>query len=316
MADKSAAVGRAAPTRSPNASPSVINPAQRRLGLALVTISAIAWSTAGYFTRLIPLDAWTLLAWRGIFGGIGIAVAAVLLQRPRRLKLALGGAGWLFALVSAATMILFITALTLTTVAHVAIIYATIPLVAAGIGWLFLRERPGARALFASAAAFIGVAVMTGLSAEGGWLGDLIALAMTLAMAGLVLIARLFPRIPALPAAALSALIATLVSWPFAHPLAVSPRDLVLLAVFGLTQSELGIGLFALGARYLPVVETALIGSLDAPLAPLWVWLAFGESAERRDALGGGAIVFAAVGLYLAVGARASNPETWRRQLR
>ena len=27
-----------------------------RLGLLFVTISAIAWSTAGFFTRLIPLD--------------------------------------------------------------------------------------------------------------------------------------------------------------------------------------------------------------------------------------------------------------------
>ena len=286
------------------ASPSALgdaNPAQRRLGIALVTISAFAWSTAGYFTRLIPLDAWTLLAWRGVFGGIGIAIAAALIERPRRFNFALGGAGWLFAVVSAAAMVLFITSLTLTTVAHVAIIYATIPLIAAGIGWLFLRERPGARALFACIAAFVGVAIMSGLSAEGGWLGDLIALAMTLAMGGVVLIARRFPRIPALPAAAASALLAALVSWPFGHPLAVSPRDLVLLAVFGLTQSALGIGLFALGARYLPAVETGLIGALDAPLAPLWVWLAFGETPSAATMVGG-LVVFAAVGVYLAVG--------------
>ena len=124
---------------------------------------------------------------------------------------------------------------------------------------------------------------------------------MTLAMGGLVLIARRFPRIPALPAAAVSALIAALVSWPFGHPLAVSPRDLVLLAMFGLTQSALGIGLFALGARYLPAVETGLIGALDAPLAPLWVWLAFGETPSAATLIGG-LVVFAAVGMYLAVG--------------
>jgi drug/metabolite transporter (DMT)-like permease len=301
MADESVADRAASPPALGDA-----NPAQRRLGIALVTISAVAWSTAGYFTRLIPLDAWTLLAWRGIFGGIGIAVAAALIERPRRFTLALGGAGWLFAIVSAAAMVLFITSLTLTTVAHVAIIYATIPLIAAGIGWLFLRERPGARALAAGVAALIGVVVMSGLSAEGGWLGDLIALAMTLAMGGLVLIARRFPRIPALPAAAASALIAALVSWPFGHPLAVSPRDLVLLAVFGLTQSALGIALFALGARYLPAVETGLIGALDAPLAPLWVWLAFGETPSAATLMGG-LVVFAAVGVYLAVGARGSG---------
>jgi len=38
------------------------------LGLVLVTISAVAWSTAGFFTRLIALDSFTMLAWRGVFG--------------------------------------------------------------------------------------------------------------------------------------------------------------------------------------------------------------------------------------------------------
>ena len=41
--------------------------AEYRLGLILVTASAVAWSLAGLFTRAIPLDSWTILAWRGIF---------------------------------------------------------------------------------------------------------------------------------------------------------------------------------------------------------------------------------------------------------
>ena len=39
--------------------------AEHRLGVALVTAAAVAWSLAGFFTRLIPLDAWTILFWRG-----------------------------------------------------------------------------------------------------------------------------------------------------------------------------------------------------------------------------------------------------------
>lgn len=277
-----------------------------RLGLALVTASAVAWSTAGYFTRLIPLDAFTLLAWRGLFGGVGIAIAGAALRRPPGFSLAIGRAGWLFAAVSALAMILFIVSLTLTTVAHAAVIYATVPFVAAGLGWLILRERPSGSALAASAAAFAGVAIMAGLSAEGGWLGDAVAFAMTLCMAAIMVIARRFPAIPSLPSAAVSALMSALVCWPLGHPLAVSGRDLVLLALFGLANSALGISLFALGARYLPAVETALIGSLDAPLAPLWVWLAFSETPSGAT-IAGGLVVFAAVGLYLALGARPSS---------
>jgi drug/metabolite transporter (DMT)-like permease len=279
--------------------------AQYRLGLALIIASTIAWSTAGFFTRLIPLDAWTLLAWRGIFGGLGIAVASFFLE-GRHFRLSIGSRGWLFAIVSAVAMILFIVSLTLTTVAHVAVIYAIIPFVAAGLGWLILHERPSVHALVASAAALIGVAVMMRLGTGGGWLGDAIAFAMTLCMAAMMVVARRFKNNSALRAAALSAFLSALACWPLGHPLAVSGHDLVLLAFFGLANSALGIGLFALGARYLPAVETALIGALDAPLAPLWVWLAFNETPSGATLIGG-LIVFAAVGTYLAIGAAKSR---------
>jgi drug/metabolite transporter (DMT)-like permease len=305
MTDQSATGGWASAAAAPHEGSKPAIPTKRRLGLALIVASAIAWSTAGYFTRLIPLDAWTLQAWRGLFAGIGILIIGATLHRRPAPRLSLGRAGWLYALVGAATMVSFIASLTLTSVAHVSIVYATVPLVAAVLGWLILRERPKAFALAASAAAFAGVVMTAGLSAEGGWLGDLLALAMTFGMASLMIIARRFPTIPALPACAISAFAAALACWPFGHPLTVSSRDLVLLALFGFTQSALGNGLFSLGARYLPAVETALIGALDAPLAPLWVFLAFGETPGVAT-FAGGLVVFAAVGTYLAVGAGAS----------
>jgi drug/metabolite transporter (DMT)-like permease len=73
--------------------------------------------------------------------------------------------------------------------------------------------------------------------------------------------------------------------------------------LFGLVNSAAGLALFTLGARMLPVIETALIGSLDAPLAPLWVWLAFNE-IPSISTLAGGLIVFSAVGLHILVEAR------------
>ena len=43
---------------------------QHRLGIALVLAAAVAWSTAPFFTRLLPFDSWTILA------GAGCSVAA------------------------------------------------------------------------------------------------------------------------------------------------------------------------------------------------------------------------------------------------
>jgi len=286
---------------------------QYRLGLLYVTASAIAWSTAGLFTRLIPLDSATMLVWRGLFGAGGLLLAILALEgrsAARKLRATL----WpslLFALVSAAGMVCFITSLRYTTVAHVAIIYATVPFAAAGLAWLVMRERPSTGAVAASLAALAGVAVMVGFGGDGGLLGDLLAFGMTAAMAAIIVIARQVRGIAVMPAACLSALLSAVVSWPFGSPIEVSAPELGLLALFGLVNSALGLALFTLGSRLLPAIETALIGSLDAPLAPVWVWLGFGETPSRATAIGG-AIVLAAVTAHIAREARrgaAPRPE-------
>lgn len=276
-----------------------------RFGLICVTVSAIAWSTAGLFTRMLELDSWTMLAWRGLFGALGIAAVMVAMQGWRSLAQAgsLGRPGWVFAIVSALGMICFITSLRYTTVAHVAVIYATAPLLAAGIGWLWLGERPRLFALTASLAAIAGVAIMAGLSAEGTLFGDLLAFGMTACLAVMITMSRKYPDIPFMAAAGLSSLISGLVCLPMVSSLSVTGQELAILAAFGLVNSAVGLALFTLGARYLPPVETALIGALDAPLAPLWVWLVFNETPGAATAYGG-AIVFMAVAAFIAASSR------------
>ncbi|MRG55022.1 EamA family transporter [Phyllobacterium sp. SYP-B3895] len=270
--------------------------AEYRLGLILVTASAVAWSLAGLFPRAIPLDSWTILAWRGIFGSIGIAVAMMLFEGGIAWKSFrhMGRPGWLFVAVSSLGMVFFITALKETTVAHVAVIYATIPFVAAVIAWLAMGERSTLRAIVASIAAMGGVIIMVGLGTEGSLFGDLLAFGMTLCMGVLMVIVRRSPEISVMPAACVSALLSSLICWPLGNPLSVSAHDLLLIAMFGILVSAVGLACFTLGAKWLPPIETALIGSLDAPLAPFWIWLVFNEVPSRSTVIGG-SIVFAAV---------------------
>lgn len=271
-------------------------------GLVLTTLSAIAWSTAGFFTTLIPLDNWSLLVWRGLFGAGGILVVMAFMRRGRLRAdfRALGLPGWLLAITSGAGMVCFITALTRTSVAHVAVIYGTAPFIVAGLGWWILRERPARPALAAALAALAGVSVMVlpGMTDSAGLLGDLLALGMTVAVALMMIVAKRFPGIPMLAAAALSALLSALVAVPFLEPVSYPPLVWMELAAFGLVNSALGLALFILGSRLLPAIETALIGALDAPLAPIWVWLAFGIFPDD-DTLLGGLIVFAAVAAHI-----------------
>ncbi len=282
----------------------LMNESHYRLGLALITASAVAWSTAGLFTRLLALDSWTMLAWRGVFGALGIGVFMLVLEgwNAWTSALRMGWPGLLFIICSTVGMIFFITSLTHTTVAHVAVIYATIPFTAAALAWVFLGENPTASAIIASIAAFAGVALMVGLSVEGTLVGDLLAFGMTFSMSAMTVIARSFSNISVLAAAALSALLAGIACWPLGAPLAVNGHEFLLLALFGLVNSAVGLGLFTVGARFLPAIETALIGSLDAPLAPIWVWLAFDETPSTITLIGA-LIVFTAVVTHLVLSA-------------
>lgn len=57
--------------------------------------------------------------------------------------------------------------------------------------------------------------------------------------------------------------------------------NFVYLMLFGMAQFGLGLLLLALGTRLISATRSALIGSLELPLAPVWVWLAFGATPSR-----------------------------------
>jgi drug/metabolite transporter (DMT)-like permease len=177
--------------------------AEYRLGLILVAASALAWSTAGLFTRIIAVDTGTMLVWRGVFGALGILAIVCAMQGRDALRdfAKMGVPGWTFAVISAVGMLCFISSLRLTTVAHVSFIYATVPLVAAVLAWLVIGERPSRSALVASAASLIGVGVIVGLGVEGNLIGDLLAFGMTMSLAAMMVISRKFKGIPIMPAA-------------------------------------------------------------------------------------------------------------------
>lgn len=96
-------------------------------------------------------------------------------------------------------------------------------------------------------------------------------------------------------AAAMSNLLGSLVSLPFARGIAsVTAHDVGVLVMFGGLQVAMGLTLFVLGARFLPSGEASLIATLETPLMVFWIWVAFAE-VPATHALLGGALVIGAV---------------------
>jgi drug/metabolite transporter (DMT)-like permease len=271
---------------------------QHRTGIALVIAAALAWSTAPFFTRLLHFDSWTILFWRGLFGGSFIAAFLVFTQGWGGLRELTGmrANGWLVACLSTLAMVTFIPALQLTSVANVAIIIAAQPFAAAALAWIWFRETARWRTLLASLVALGGVAIMvSGAAGAADFNGIGLACLMTVAVAAMTVAIRRHRETSMVAAAAISNFLGSLISIPFAQNIAsVASIDVALLAMFGFFQVAMGLTFFALGSRLLPSGQASLIATLETPLMPFWVWLAFQEVPALR-ALVGGALVMGAV---------------------
>lgn len=272
--------------------------AQHRKGIALVVAAAIAWSTAPFFTRLLPFDSWTILFWRGLFGAAMIAAILTMTQGAAGLRdfTRMGRTGWMVASLSTLGMVCFIPSLQMTDVSNVAIIIATGPFVTAALAWLWLRETPRLRTTLASLVALCGIVIIVGGARLGSdILGIALAIIMTIAIAAMTVIVRQHRDTSMVAAAALSNILGSAVSIPFAHGIsAVTAHDLFVFAMFGFCQVALGLSFYMLGSRLLPSAQAALISTLETPLMPFWIWLAFQEVPASRTLLGG-ALVMGAV---------------------
>lgn len=267
------------------------------IGMIFVTAGAITWSSAGFFTRLIALDYPTMIAGRGIFGAIGM-LALIIAFAPRDWTSQFRNMGRADALYIGNYIfgtICYVSSLGQTSIAHNAVIFATLPFIAALLAWIFMRELPSREALYASIIAMTGVVIMVGFSNDGALLGDFLSLMGTASMAASIIICRKFPTVAIAAGAVIASFVSGVIVLPFADLSVVTPVHWLYLILFGLLNASAGLTLYALGARRLPPMETALISLIDTPLSPFWVWLAFGEKTGPQTLVGGLIVLFAVV---------------------
>ena len=150
--------------------------------------------------------------------------------------------------------------------------------------------------MLASGVALCGVAVILGNARVGSdILGIALAIFMALAIAAMTVMVRRHRDTSMVAAAAISNILGSVVSIPFAQDIVnITAMDLFILAMFGFFQVAIGLTLFFLGSRLLPSGQAALISTLETPLMPFWVWLAFAEIPVLRVFIGG-ALVMGAV---------------------
>lgn len=264
------------------------------VGVALLFVSALTFSTAGLFTKGVVAGAWAVIFWRGLFAGVFTTLWTVQQGAFRQSFLSMGRSGLAVGVIGAIGTACFIPAFKLTSIANVALIFAASPLIASVLAWAFIGEKPSRRTILSAVLALLGVAVIvSGSFGSSNLLGDALALIMTLVMSGVMVIYRARPHTPSAGPSVLQSLFLLPPAFFLGQPLETAPVEIAILMAFGILFAIASVTL-AEGAKRVPSGQTALLSSLETPLAPLLAFVVLSEVPNTATFLGG-AIVFAAV---------------------
>ena len=279
-------------------------------GLLITGAGVLLLTPDTLLLRLADLDLWTSTFWRELGLGLTLTlgIAVVYRRATIRVFLAMGWAGLSVALLFGANGILFVVAITNTGVANALVIYATAPVIAALLSWVFLRERVSLELWLVIFLTCGGIAiVMWDGVGRGTLLGDIAAVFVAITMAGMFVVLRAARAVNLIPATALGSLAAGLVVLAVASPLDVTWGSAGYVAAMGIFVLPISFALITLGPRYLPAPEVGLLMLLETVLGPLWVWIVLSEEPPLLTIVGG-AVVLATLAGHSVYQLRRSRP--------
>lgn len=271
----------------------------RRVGWALAAGGMLLVSTDSYFVRLGDAPGATMAFLMACGSTVTLGVAALwsrssgdsVAVRARHAPQAL----LLVAVLSAATQLAFIVAVTRSSVSNVVVIVAGAPLVAAIAAAVLLGERPRRRVQFAIAMTTVGIAaVMSGSLGTPSLDGDLLAVLAIVCFALSIVAWRRHPNLDRPLTLATGSVIMAIGTLPMVDWSAIDARALIAGALMGLIANPAGRLLYSSAPRFAPAAEVAVFAPVETVAATVWAWLAFAEAPTLRTSLGG-LIVIASV---------------------
>ena len=277
---------------------------QRVHAIYQLIAASVLWSSAGILIKSIELNAMALSSARA---GIAIIVFLLYLRRGFRITKyhLLGGIAY------AANSLLFVAANKLTTSANAILLQFTAPIWVALFALWFLKEKIRRSDWAAVALVTIGMVLFfLGDLEIGHLIGNILAVASGIAMAGFVIAAKLDPDRDSAEYVLIGNLINFFIGLPY---LLKSGRSLdfdsgAMLVVLGIFQLGLPYILYTKAIPNVSSLEAILITILEPILNPLWVVLFTGEKPGVW-ALVGGLIVVTTVVIHGIYQAKAVKPD-------
>lgn len=269
-----------------------------RRGVALGVLGGFVISFDVPMIRLAGADAWTSMVIRGAF--LFLLFLPLILREVRNAR-AEGrrfvDRAWIeVGIFYGLSNILFALSVFTTTTANLVFILAFSSMIAALLAWWLIGEKPRPATWAAIAATLFGVAIIVGGNLGSGSVGDLFALATALTLALALVRSRMAARDMSL-APGLGGLIAAAAGLVPALLWGQWPEAPAWLFANALFTVPLAAWCLALAPRYVSAPQVAMFYLIETVLAPVWVWIAYGEEITAAT-FAGGAIILSALAIH------------------
>ena len=278
-------------------------------GLMLALAGALLLTPDTLLMRLSGLDGGAMLAWRACLAGlvflsIGL-IARFKEEKGNRARVSSFGF-WSLIICQIGNASLFAWGIALAPVAVVLLAVATVPVIAALLGYFLLGELADRRVWATIVLVFSGILMSVAGDIERGMnidfetlLGACCGLAVAISLAFNFVIIRKNKTVPFELAIGLGALIAGCTAfylWPAAWQ--VRGASLIYISVTGLIILPVSFFLLSKASRLTSAANVSMIMLLETVLGPLWVWLGIKETPNSLTLLGG-VLVVGALGFFL-----------------
>ena len=266
----------------------------KRKGLLLVLLGAIAFSLGGVFIKFIPWNPIAINGGRCIFSSM--VIAAYLYFSGHKVKI--NKTVLLGAVCVGSMMLCYVASIKLTSAANAIVLEYTAPIFVIILeAFLFHREIRKIDIIICQLVFLgIGIVMIDGLG-KGHVAGDLIALASGVFYA-LTIMLNEFENGDSLSSVLLGHILMAIIGLPFIfRETDFSASTLLLVAALGIFQAGAGYTLLSVGLKYADPISGSLIASIEPVLNPILVSLFYHEHMGINTIIGG-LIVIVSIVVY------------------
>lgn len=297
-----------------------MSPVTKR-GILDMTLAMVMSGTIGWFVLQSGQSPYNVVFFRCLIGAPVLALLCLHLRAfsgssldARRILIAASG-----GITLVMNWLLLFSAYPLASISVTTIVYNFQPFMLVGLGALFLGERVGAAKLGWMGLAFAGMLAMTvsgtslsGHAGQGYLTGILLALAAAFCYAVAAFVTRRLRGTSPYVIALIQVLTGIIILAPLAdfNALPSSPQSWAMVATIGVVHTGVMYAFLYSAIQKLPVVLTGTLSFLYPVVAILVDIVAYGHVLTPGQALGGAAILLAAVGTTLNLTPRHLLPGT------